>query len=94
MKNNHINDRVKDLKSITDRHMSREIEGCTSWRHFAVHEDRGWLLNALDKIQKQVEKVQKASAQSDDEQAFESEIQKLFGMFEEKSLNHLGDADE
>jgi hypothetical protein len=94
MKNNYKNDRVIDLKSISDRHSSREIEGCHSWRHFAVHQDRGWLLNALGKIQKQVEKVRQASDPGHEEQVFESEMQKLFAMFEEKTLNHLGDADK
>ncbi|MGA9572585.1 MAG: hypothetical protein WBS20_01425 [Lysobacterales bacterium] len=93
MEHQYKNDRIKDLQHISDRHSSREIEGCSSWRHYAVHEDRGWLLNALGKIHSQVEKVQKASAPGHDEQAFESEIQKLFAMFEEKTLNHLGDAD-
>ena len=88
------NDRVKDLKSISDRHSSREIEGCHSWRHFAVHDDRGWLLNALGKIQNQVEKVRQASSPGQDEQVFESEMQKLFAMCEEKTFNHLGDAGE
>jgi len=89
MEHQYKNDRVKDLQSIRDRHSSREIEGCTSWRHFAVHQDRGWLLNALGKIQSQVEKVHRASGH--DEQKFESEMQKLFAMFEDKTLNHLGD---
>lgn len=93
MEQPYKNDRIKDLKHITDRHTNREIEGCTHWRHFAVHEDRGWLLKALGKIQAQVDKVHQASSQGEDEQVFESELQKLFGMFEEKTLNHLGDAD-
>jgi len=93
MEQPYKNDRVKDLQHISDRHASREIEGCHSWRHFAVHQDRGWLLNALGKIQGQVQKVQQASAQGQDEQVFESELQKLFAMFEEKALNHLGDQD-
>ena len=38
------NDRIKNLGEITARHTFRDIEGCTSWRHFAVHEDRAWLL--------------------------------------------------
>ena len=95
MEHQYKNDRVKDLKSISDRHSFREIEGCTSWRHFVVHEDRGWLLNALGKIQNQMEKVQQVSmAPGLDEQVFESELQKLFAMFEQKTLNHLGDPDE
>jgi len=88
------NDRVKDLKEISKRHSSREIEGCTSWRHFAVHEDRGWLLNALGKIQTQVEKVRQATGNADDPQALDAEVQKLLGMFETEKLNHLGDADK
>jgi hypothetical protein len=88
------NDRTKDLKSISERHSAREIEGCHSWRHFAVHQDRGWLLNALGKITAQVEKVRQASGPGHDEQVFESEIQNLFALFEEKTLNHLGDQDE
>jgi len=94
MEQPYKNDRIKDLKHISDRHESREIEGCTSWRHFAVHQDRGWLLNALAKIRDQVEKVRQATGQGDDEQLFESELQKLLDMFEEKTLNHLGDADQ
>ncbi len=94
MEHQYKNDRVKDLKHISDRHSARLIEGCTSWRHFVVHEDRGWLLNALGKIKNQVEKVRQASGPGQDEQVFESEIQKLFAMFEEKTLNHLGDEDE
>jgi hypothetical protein len=95
MEHQFKNDRVKDLKSISDRHSFREIEGCTSWRHFVVHEDRGWLLNALGKIQNQMEKVQQVSmAPGLDEQVFESELQKLFAMFEQNTLNHLGDTEE
>jgi hypothetical protein len=91
MEQPYKNDRVKDLRHISERHASREIEGCHSWRHFAVHQDRGWLLNALAKIQQQVAVIQQASAQGLDEQLFESELQKLFAMFDEKTLNHLGD---
>lgn len=89
MKSNYKNERVKDLQAIADRYKSRVIEGCTSWRHFVVHEDRGWLLNALHKIQDQVEKVRQASAA--DKQALETELQNLFTMFEAEKLNHLGD---
>jgi hypothetical protein len=91
MEQPYKNDRVKDLRHISERHASREIEGCHSWRHFAVHQDSGWLLNALTKIQQQVAVLQQASAQGLDEQLFESELQKLFAMFDEKTLNHLGD---
>lgn len=95
MERQFTNDRVKDLKSISDRHANREIVGCTSWRHFVVHEDRGWLLNALGKIRAQVDKVQQVSTgQGRDEQVFESELQKLFALFEAQTLNHLGDRQE
>jgi hypothetical protein len=94
MEKPYKNDRVKDLKHISSRHESREIEGCTSWRHFAVHEDRGWLLNALGKIQAQVEKIRQASGKTDDRQAQDAEIQNLLSMFEAEKLNHLGDADK
>jgi len=88
MDKKYKNDRVKNLQEISDRHSSRMIEGCTSWRHFAVHEDRGWLLNALEKIKGQVEKVRQAAG---DQQALDAEIQKLLAMFEAERLNHLGD---
>jgi len=94
MEKPYKNERIKDLKEISKRHASREIEGCTSWRHFAVHEDRGWLLNALGKIQKQVEKVSQAAGNADDRQAQDAEVQKLLAMFEAEKLNHLGDADK
>lgn len=94
MEKPYKNERVKDLEEISKRHISREIEGCTSWRHFAVHEDRGWLLNALGKIQKQVEKVSQATGNADDRQAQDAEVQKLLAMFEAEKLNHLGDADK
>ena len=62
---------------------------------FGRHEDRGWLLNALGKIRAQVEKVQQVSlGQGRDEQVFESELQKLFALFEAQTLNHLGDSQE
>jgi len=94
MEKPYKNERIKDLKEISKRHASREIEGCTSWRHFAVHEDRGWLLNALGKIQKQVEKVSQAAGNADDRQAQDAEVQKLLAMFKAEKLNHLGDADK
>jgi hypothetical protein len=94
MEKPYKNERIKDLKEISKRHASREIEGCTSWRHFAVHEDRGWLLNALGKIQKQVEKVSQAAGNADDRQAQDAEVQKLLAIFEAEKLNHLGDADK
>jgi hypothetical protein len=87
-------ERVKNLKVITDRHVFREIEGCTSWRHFVVHQDRAWLLNAIGKIQNQVEKVRLAASESGKEQAIGTEINELLAMFEETRLNHLGDEDK
>ena len=94
MKEKYKNERVLDLETITDRHVLREIEGFTSWRHFVVHQDRGWLLNALGKIQSQAEKIRLASANADDKQAYDAEVQNLLAMFEEEQLNHLGDEDE
>ena len=84
----YTNDRVMDLKTITDRHINREIEGFNSWRHFVVHEDRAWLLNAMEKIQEQVDKIHVAA---EDKQVYATEVQKLLNMFEEDRLNHLGD---
>ncbi|MCW8924839.1 MAG: hypothetical protein OQJ84_01180 [Xanthomonadales bacterium] len=84
----YTNDRVMDLAAITERHVQREIKTFTSWRHFVVHEDRAWLLNALEKIQAQVEKIHQAHG---DAQAHTAEIQNLLEMFEESNLNHLGD---
>ena len=83
-------ERIKNFKTISDRHVLRDIEGCTSWRHFVVHQDRGWLLTAFGKIQEQVEKAQQLSG-GDDKQAFETEVKELLGMFEEGRLNFLGD---
>ena len=91
MKKEYTKERVKTLKDITARHESREILGCTSWRHFAVHQDRAWLLNALGKIQRQVEKVRQA--ESNDKTKLEVELQRLFAMFEEEALNRVGDRD-
>ena len=79
------------MKDITARHESREVLGCTSWRHFAVHQDRAWLLNALGKIQRQVDKVRQA--ESSDKAGVAAELKRLFAMFEEEELNHLGDKD-
>jgi len=92
MKEKYKNERVKDFETITARHVLREIEGCTSWRHFVVHQDRAWLLEAFSKVQAQVEKIRQASA--DDKQTYETEVQNLLEMFEEEQLNHLGDEDE
>ena len=87
-------ERVKNFNTIAERHALREIEGCTSWRHFVVHQDRGWLLKAFSKIQDQVEIVRKTSGSADDQPVFEVEVQKLIAMFEEAQLNHLGDEDK
>jgi len=87
-------ERVKTLKEITARHVFREIEGCTSWRHFVVHQDRAWLLNAMRKIQDQVEKVRLAAGKSGEKQTIDTEVQELLAMFEEEHLNHLGDEDK
>ena len=89
MQNTYTKERVKTLEDITARHESREIVGCTSWRHFAVHQDRGWLLNALGKIQRQVEKVRRA--RSKDKTKYDAEVEELLQMFREETLNHLGD---
>ena len=67
----------------------REIEGFHSWRHFVVHQDRAWLLNALDKIQNQVEKIRDAAGE-----ATEVEVNELLGMFEKERLSHLGDEEK
>lgn len=87
-------ERLKNFITITERHKAREIEGCTSWRHFVVHQDRGWLLKAFGKIQNQVEKVRQASGNTDEKQTFETEVQKLLVMFEKEQLNYLGDEDK
>ena len=84
----YTNDRVMDLDTITERHVNREIEGFNSWRHFVVHEDRAWLLNAMEKIQAQVTKIHEATENT---QAYEDELEKLLKMFEDDRLNHLGD---
>ena len=82
-------ERVKNLEEITSRHDLREIEGFHSWRHFVVHQDRAWLLNALDKIQNQVEKIRDAAGE-----ATEVEVNELLGMFEKERFNHLGDEEK
>lgn len=87
-------ERVKTWKEITARHKAREIEGCTSWRHYAVHQDRAWLLNAIGKIQEQVEKVRQAESKSGEKYAIETEVHELLSMFDEEKLNHLGDEDK
>lgn len=81
-------ERVKNLKEISTRQVAREIEGCSSWRHHAVHQDRGWLLNALEKIQNQVEKIREAQGDSVKSQA---EVNALLSLFEKDRLNTLGD---
>jgi hypothetical protein len=82
-------ERVKNLEEITARHELREIEGFTSWRHFVVHQDRGWLMNALQKIQNQVEKIRETTGE-----ATEAEVNELLNMFEKERLNHLGDEEK
>ena len=84
-------ERIKNFNTISERHVQREIEGFNSWRHFVVHQDRGWLLNAFAKIQAQVEKVRQASGDDDAKQVFEAEVAELLGMFEEERLKYLGD---
>jgi hypothetical protein len=86
-------ERIKNFNTITERHIAREIEGCTSWRHFVVHQDRGWLLKAFGQVQVQAEKVRQALANADDRQALDAELEELLSMFEEKRLNFLGDDD-
>ena len=89
MKKEFAKTRVKTLKDITSRHESREIKGCHSWRHFAVHQDRAWLLNALRKINDQVENIRQAN--DNDKSRLDTEVQALLNMFERQTLNHLGD---
>jgi len=83
-------ERVRTLKDITARNTSREIEGCKSWRHFAVHQDRMWLLNAIEKIREQVEKVHQAEKNSETGNDLNTELHALLNMFEEERLNHIG----
>ena len=90
----HDKVRVKTLKEITARNTFREIEGCTSWRHDAVHQDRAWLLRAISKIQNQVQKIQRAESEAGSKYEFDVEIHELFRMFEEESLDHIGDKEE
>jgi len=87
-------ERVKTLKEITARNTFREIEGCTSWRHDAVHQDRAWLLRAISKIQDQVKGIQKAEIEAGSNYVIDAEVLELFRMFEEESLNHIGDEEE
>ena len=94
MEKEYKEERVKTLKEITARHVSREIEGCSSWRHYAVHQDRAWLLNAIDKIREQVEKVRQAAGNSGENQTVEDEVDELLDMLQEGKLNHIGDEDE
>ncbi len=89
MKKEYKNERVRSLKEITARHEAREIEGCVSWRHFAVHQDRAWLLNALGKVRRQAEKIRKAKKQPGGN--IEAEVNELLAMFEAEALNRLGD---
>ena len=94
MKQDYKNERVIDFKTITDRHVLREIEGFTSWRHFVVHQDRAWLLAAIEKLQKQAKKARLNSGNTGDGEVIDAELQKLLDMFEEEQLNHLGDDEE
>ena len=91
MKMVYENERIKTLTDITARNDSREIEGCTSWRHHAVHQDRAWLLNAIGKIRDQVEKIRQAEGNSGTRNDIDTEVHELLGMFEQETLNHLGD---
>jgi len=58
-----------------------------------VHQDRAWLLNAMGKIQEQVEKVRQAESKSGEKYAIETEVHELLSLFDEEILNHLGDED-
>lgn len=87
-------ERTKNFNTISERHVVRELEGCKSWRHFVLHQDRGWLLKAFSEIQDQVEIVRQAAGNSDDKQAFETEVEELLSMFEEGRLNYLGDEEK
>jgi hypothetical protein len=51
-------------------------------------------LNAIEKIQNQVEKIRKASGKPDEKNAVEAEVRDLLAMFDKATLNHLGDEDE
>lgn len=82
-------ERIKSLEEISARHEAREIEGCTSWRHRAVHEDRAWLLNALATIRQQVEKIRVARDGSSSD--LDKRLAELIDMFEKHNLNHIGD---
>ncbi len=87
-------ERVKSLSEITARHEYREIEGCASWRHYAVHQDRAWLLNAIKIIRSQVEKIRQADSDDKEKTSLEAEVNKLLGMFKEETLNHIGDENQ
>jgi len=88
MKQEFTSDRVKSLSEISARHAGREIEGCTSWRHHAVHEDRAWLLNAIGKIHAQVDRVKAARG---GDPGLEAELDALLALFEQPALDHIGD---
>ena len=90
MKKEYENKRVQTLKDITARNTFREIEGCKSWRHFAVHQDRMWLLNAIEKIREQVGKVHQVEKNPGTGNDLNTELHALLNMFEEKTLNHIG----
>lgn len=92
MNNEFINERIKNLEEITARHSNREIEGCKSWRHFVVHQDREWLLNAVEKIKTQVGKINLATDKPGSDATVE--VQELLAMFEPATLNCLGGEEE
>lgn len=92
MKKDYKNKRSRTLNEIAARHAAREIKGFHSWRHFAVHQDRAWLLNAINRIRDQVRKIQKA--QGEDQSTLDSELQALMRLFEEETLDHIGDQSE
>jgi len=89
MKKDYKNNRSRSMSEIAARHAAREIKGFHSWRHFAVHQDRAWLLNALDKVRVQVENIRSGKQQG--QAAADAEVEKLLGLFEAETLDHLGD---
>ncbi len=89
MKKDYKNNRVRTLKEIAARHAAREIKGFHSWRHFAVHQDRAWLLNALDKLRNQADKIRQAKRAGQGIQ--DAEVEALLKLLEEDTLDRLGD---
>ncbi len=83
--------KVRTLHDISERYAAREITGCVSWRHYAVHKDREWLLRALGKIRDQVEKIRQAENDRNKQDQLDAEVRALLKLFEEENLNHLGD---